>query len=48
MDERRTRHLKALGYRLIRFWNHDVLQNLDGVCLTILDACGGEHPAAPP
>jgi very-short-patch-repair endonuclease len=47
-DKRRTQHLMGLGYRVIRFWNSEVLTNRNGVCLTILDACGGECPSAPP
>jgi very-short-patch-repair endonuclease len=30
-DEHRTRFLQAKGYRVLRFWNNDVLENLDGV-----------------
>ena len=30
-DARRTAYLESQGFRLIRFWNNDVLQNLDGV-----------------
>jgi very-short-patch-repair endonuclease len=30
-DARRTRFLEAQGYRVIRFWNNDVLANLNGV-----------------
>ncbi|WP_066658770.1 MULTISPECIES: endonuclease domain-containing protein [unclassified Sphingomonas] len=30
-DEARTGFLEARGYRVIRFWNNDVLSNLDGV-----------------
>jgi len=30
-DEARTRVMEAHGYRLIRFWNNDVLSNSDGV-----------------
>ena len=30
-DARRTSYLESQGFRLIRFWNNDVLQNLDGV-----------------
>ena len=30
-DERRTRFLERRGYRVIRFWNPDVLANTDGV-----------------
>ena len=34
-DARRTQALKDLGYRVIRFWNNDVLGNLEGVLQTI-------------
>jgi len=30
-DERRTRFLESEGYHVVRFWNHDVMGNLDGV-----------------
>jgi adenine-specific DNA-methyltransferase len=42
-DTRRTAQLEAEGLRVLRFWNSDVLTNRDGVCWTILEACGGEH-----
>ncbi len=35
-DARRTAWLEGQGYRLIRFWNNDVLTNLDGVLQTIV------------
>ena len=30
-DKTRTEHLQSKGYRVIRFWNNDVNQNLSGV-----------------
>jgi BirA family biotin operon repressor/biotin-[acetyl-CoA-carboxylase] ligase len=36
-DEMRTRTIESLGYRVIRFWNHDVLENTDGVVLRITE-----------
>ncbi|WP_366112849.1 DUF559 domain-containing protein [Bradyrhizobium sp.] len=33
--------LAADGYRVLRFWNNDVLGNLDGVLVTIQDALRG-------
>lgn len=42
-DERRTAYVQHSGLRVLRFWNSDVLTNRDGVCLTILRACGGER-----
>jgi very-short-patch-repair endonuclease len=35
-DARRTQDLGAHGYRVIRFWNNDVLHNLEGLLETIL------------
>jgi len=35
-DEARTRQIEALGYRVIRFWNNEVLSNLPGVLDVIL------------
>lgn len=34
-DAIRTRKIEASGYRVLRFWNHDVLGNLEGVLCTI-------------
>jgi very-short-patch-repair endonuclease len=34
-DQRRPRWLEGQGFRVIRFWNHDVTSNLDGVVRTI-------------
>ena len=47
-DERRTAHLERSGLRVLRFWNSAVLTNSDGVCLAILEACGGDHPEMGP
>ena len=35
-DRRRDRALCALGYRVIRIWNNDVIENLDGVLQRLL------------
>jgi len=37
-DARRTHWLEARGYRVVRFWNNDVLGNTDGVILAILES----------
>ena len=44
-DRARTAFLKAKGYRLIRFWNNDVLSNLEGVVTTIEQALEFSPPA---
>ncbi|HEY1604127.1 MAG TPA: DUF559 domain-containing protein [Allosphingosinicella sp.] len=36
-DAERTRIIEAHGYRVIRFWNSDVMSNLDGVLEAILE-----------
>ena len=30
-DAQRTKYLKSEGYRILRFWNNNVLQNIEGV-----------------
>src|SRR4051794_2947389 len=37
-DTNRTAALEQHGYRVIRFWNNDVLENLDGVLEIISSA----------
>jgi very-short-patch-repair endonuclease len=37
-DEKRAQRLQRDGYRVLRFWNNDVLSNIDGVMGAILDA----------
>jgi len=34
-DEIRTKYLQNKGYRVLRFWNMDVLKNTEGVCVVI-------------
>ena len=38
VDLPRTRFLEERGYSVIRFWNHEVMGNLDGVLVSILQA----------
>jgi very-short-patch-repair endonuclease len=35
-DSERTRYLEAQGYRVIRFWNNDVMNNIELVLSAIL------------
>ena len=35
-DVERTRIIEAHGYKVIRFWNSDVMENLDGVLEAII------------
>lgn len=34
-DQSRTEYLEGEGYRVLRFWNEEVLSNIDGVLETI-------------
>jgi very-short-patch-repair endonuclease len=40
-DLRRTEWLESQGYQVLRFWNSDILGNLDGVLQTIQAAIEG-------
>ena len=37
-DAERTRAIEADGYTVIRFWNNDIIDNLDGVLMEIRTA----------
>ena len=43
-DDIRTNWIEARGYRIIRFWNNDVLANTEGVLRMILDALRAGPP----
>ena len=47
-DAARDRLIEADGYRVLRFWNNDVLGNIEGVLLSILRALQDCPPPAPP
>jgi very-short-patch-repair endonuclease len=44
-DDRRTAFLESKGYRVLRFWNNDILTNLDGVAQAIAAPLSTPHPA---
>ena len=37
-DQRRTAHLIKLGYNVLRVWNNEVFNNIEGVLATILSS----------
>ena len=54
-DAARDEHLRLHGWRVLRFWNNDVLSNPEGVAEGILNTLGGlrdadtcPHPNPPP
>jgi very-short-patch-repair endonuclease len=46
-DGRRTVELMKLGYRVIRYWNTDVLHNLDGVLSDLVKELERERAPSP-
>jgi very-short-patch-repair endonuclease len=44
-DEARTRWLEAEGYRVLRFWNNDLTNNMDGVLEAIYAVIHGSSSA---
>jgi very-short-patch-repair endonuclease len=46
-DDRRTRWLEKEGYRVLRFWNNDISNNMSGVMEAIYAAIYGSPHAEP-
>jgi len=46
-DQKRTCYLEEQGYRVLRFWNRDILTNMEGTVCAIYEALG-EKPAPIP
>jgi very-short-patch-repair endonuclease len=46
-DVERGRWLRGHNYRVLRFWNNDVMSNMNGVLETIADALQTEAPPHP-
>ena len=46
-DAQRTKTLEAMGYMVLRYWNNDVMQNIDGVVEDIATALE-RHRSEPP
>ena len=48
-DQERDRWFEEQGYRVLRFWDSDVLRNTEGVLEAILEACQrSPSPSSPP
>ena len=43
-DAKRSDYLKEKGYRVLRFWNNEVLQESESVLSVILSSLNGEPP----
>jgi very-short-patch-repair endonuclease len=46
-DEERRRTLESMGYLVLRFWNNDVMRNIEGVLEEILSTLN-QQPLEPP
>jgi very-short-patch-repair endonuclease len=46
-DEERTNYFKSLGYKVIRIWNNQIMNDMPGVILAIMDALD-PHPRRSP
>jgi very-short-patch-repair endonuclease len=42
-DNRRDSWFQEQGFRVLRFWNNDVLTNIHGVMEVIMRACSEDH-----
>jgi very-short-patch-repair endonuclease len=47
-DKRRTAYLASRGYRVLRFWNNEVLKEIEGVMTLIYDAVHRHEPPPTP
>jgi very-short-patch-repair endonuclease len=47
-DGKRTAYLQSKGYRALRFWNHDVLQQTESALTVILQTLTSPHPCPLP
>jgi very-short-patch-repair endonuclease len=47
-DAKRTEFLRSRGYRVLRFWNNDVLKNIEGVMTVIQSAVDGRANSEAP
>jgi very-short-patch-repair endonuclease len=45
-DNRRTEWLESQGFLIIRFWNNEVLGNLEGVLIKIQEVLDVEAPSS--
>jgi very-short-patch-repair endonuclease len=43
-DEKRTAYLQGRCWTIIRFWNDDILRDIDGVCQHIITVAGLDVP----
>jgi very-short-patch-repair endonuclease len=42
-DDERTIYFESIGYKVIRFWNNDVMNDIESVIRAIIQAMESEH-----
>ncbi|MEF9476328.1 MAG: endonuclease domain-containing protein, partial [Candidatus Mariimomonas ferrooxydans] len=47
-DKAKDKWLKGEGFKVLRFWNNEVLKNIEGVLETIKRICLSHPPLTPP
>ena len=47
-DVERDDYLRLHGFKVLRFWNNDILQNMEGVLKRIREHCLSHPPLTPP
>jgi len=47
-DQRRTELLNRRGYRVLRFWDNEVIEDVDAVLQQIAEVLGDPHPSPLP
>ena len=47
VDQRRSAYLERSGYRVLRFWDNEVLINMEAVLDRIFQVLNDPHPALP-
>jgi very-short-patch-repair endonuclease len=47
-DDARTRYLQTNGYRVLRFWNNDVLTNIESVLEVVMECLASPGPSPQP
>ena len=47
-DKKRDEWMNSQGFKILRIWNHEVLQNLEGVLQHIAHECESPSPQSSP
>ena len=45
-DEERTKYFESIGYKVIRFWNNEVMNDIESVIRAIIQSMDSQHPSS--